>query len=98
FLETTKHGTGDRNRVLLFNTSHDHAEMLGFDDDGHSFRVNLLADRFGDLGRKTFLNLKGTGKHVHKARNLAQANDLAIRNVSDVTLAEKRQEMMFAKA
>src|SRR5204863_1932225 len=37
-------------------------------------------------------------EHIHEARNLAQADDAAVRYVSNVGLAEKRQQVMLAQA
>ena len=36
--------------------------------------------------------------HVDQAGNLAQADDAAVGNIADVTFAEKRKQVMLAKA
>lgn len=96
--ERSKHGAGHRNRVLLLNAAHDHAQMLGFDDDGNALRTDLLVDGFGNLHRQTFLHLKPPRVHVHQAGNLAQTDDAAVGDIRDVAFAEERKQMVLAKA
>src|SRR6266513_5982802 len=97
-LEYAEHGTGNGDGVLFLYTAHDHAEMLRLDDDGDAARMDLFIDGFRDLRRQPFLNLQAAREHIHEALNLAQADDAAVRDVSDVGLAEKRQQMMLAQA
>ena len=52
----------------------------------------------GPAAKTTLLNLEAAGEDVDEARDLAQANHLGARNIGDVALAEKRQQMVFAKA
>src|SRR5947207_15450649 len=72
--------------------------MLRFDDDRDATRLNLLVDRLGDLRGQALLNLQPASIHVDQPRNLAQADHPAVRDIPDMTLAEKREQMMLAQA
>ena len=92
-----EHRARDGERVLLLDAAHRHAEVRGFADHRDAERIDLLADRLGDLVRHPLLDLQAAGKHVHEPRDLAEADDAVARNVRDVALAEKRQQVMFAE-
>ena len=55
-------------------------------------------DRLGDLRREPLLHLQPAREHVDDARDLAEADHAAVRNVGDVALAEERQQVMLAQA
>ena len=66
-------------------------------DDGDALRPQVLLDRVGDLVRQAFLNLQSSGENFGDPRELRQSDDApALRNVCDMTFADKRREMMFA--
>jgi len=96
--EAAQHRTGNRDGILFFNSSHDHAQMLRFDDNSDALGADLVVDGVGDLHGETFLHLEPPCKHVHEPWNLAQANDFPIGNVCHMTLAEEREHVVFAKA
>jgi hypothetical protein len=96
-LKHPEHGARDRHRVLFFDTTHRHAQMRGFHHDGDAERPNFFPNRFRDLIGEAFLHLQAAGEDVDQARNLAQADYTPLRNIGDVTLPEKRQQMMLAK-
>ena len=96
-LEGTKHGAGHGDRILLFHAAHDHAKMLGFDDDRHATRMDFLFNRFSNLRRQSLLNLKSPGVHIHEPRYLAQADDAAVWNLPHMAFAEERKQMMLAQ-
>src|SRR5690348_8536047 len=70
--------------------------MLGFDYDAHAERAYRLLHGFGDLDRHTLLHLQATGEHVCYPCKLGEADDLTIRNVGDVRVPEKGEQVMFA--
>ena len=59
---------------------------------------DLLVHRLGDLGGQPLLHLQAAREHVDQAGDLAQADHLPLRQVGDVALAEKRQQVMLAQA
>ena len=69
--KVTQHRTRNSNGILFFNSSHNHAQMLRFDDNSNSFRADLVIDSIRDLHREPFLHLKSAGVHVDEPRNLA---------------------------
>jgi len=87
-------GSGDR--VLFLDTPHLHAEMMGFDDHGHTQGFQRILDALLDLRGKPFLHLKPPGVNIHHPRNLAQSGDIPVGNVSHVRLADKREQMVFS--
>src|SRR5215510_1192020 len=93
-----EHGTGDRERVLLLHAAHRHAQVCALAHDGHTHGIDLLADRFRDLVGHALLDLQPPREDVDEPRNLAQADDAALGNICDVTLAEERKEMVLAEA
>jgi len=50
------------------------------------------------LLRHPLLHLQATGEHLHDARDLAQADDLALGNVGHVHLPQEGQQVMLAQA
>src|SRR6516164_1240733 len=72
--------------------------MLCFDDNCHSTRVDFVIDGVGDLRGQPFLHLEPSGKHINMPRYFAEPDNLAIRNVSHVTFAEEREQMVFTQA
>src|SRR4029077_7186169 len=55
-------------------------------------------NRFSDLSCEPLLHLQSTGKYVHKARNLTEANYFTLGNVGNVDLANTRQKVVLAEA
>src|SRR5579871_1682299 len=95
--EAAEHRACTRGRVLLLDSAHRHAEVRRFDDHRDAERIDFFADRLGDLVRHSLLDLQPACEHFDEAWNLAEANHLSLRDVGDVALAEKRQQMMFAQ-
>src|SRR5581483_3562782 len=96
--EDAEHGGGDGGGVLLFHAAHHHAEVTRLNDHADALRLDDPLDGLGDLGGKAFLHLQASREDVHQSGELAEANHFAARNVGDVHLPVKRQEMMLAKA
>src|SRR5687768_970264 len=96
--EDAEHGAGHCKRVLLFDAAHRHAQVSTLADHRHAARVDRLEYRLRDLVRHALLNLQAPREHVDEPRDLAQPDDPRIRNVRDMTLAEERQQVVFAQA
>src|SRR5207302_1332779 len=75
-----------------------HTEMAGLADDADALRLDRILDRLRHLLGEPLLNLKAAREGVHNARKLAQAEYFILRQVGDVHFAEKRQQMVLAKA
>ncbi len=93
-----EHGAGNGLAVLLFDAAHLHAEVASFDDDADALRRNFFFDGLGDLACHAFLNLQATREHIYKARDFAESENFLAGQVSDVGFAEKRKDVVFAKA
>ena len=96
--EGAEHRARDGNGVLFLDAPHRHAQVrrLGHDRDAQG--LDLVEQRAGDLIRQPLLHLQAARIDVDQPGDLAEAHDLPIRNVRDVALAEKRQQMVLAEA
>ena len=65
--------------------------MLGFDDHGHPERLEFFHDDIGDLVGEPLLDLEPARVDVYEASELGDADELMVRDVCDMGLAEKRQ-------
>ena len=59
-----------RNGMLLLYPSHDHAQMLRFDDHGHAERLQRALYAVADLVRQPLLHLQSAGEYVDDTRYL----------------------------
>ena len=96
--ETSQHRRRDRGGMLLLYSAHHHAEMAGLDNYPHSLRMNRVLNGLGNLRGQAFLNLQTAGENFYQARNFAQSDHFAVRNIGNMHLAEKRQHVMLAQA
>src|SRR5262245_34749728 len=96
--ERTQHGARDGKRVLFFHATHRHAQVRAFAHDGHTEWIDLLTNGLGNLVGHPLLDLQATSEHVDQSRNLAETNDVALRDVRHVTLTKERQDMVLAEA
>ena len=71
--------------------------MIRLDDDADALRLEHVVDRAGDLLGEPLLHLEPPREHLDDARQLAQPDDLAVRDVGDVRLAEERQHVVLAQ-
>src|SRR5262252_8716914 len=83
----------DDHGVLLFYAAHPHAQMFRLDYDGDTQRIELVHNNRRNLIRHPLLNLKAPRIDVYQAGELGNADDLVMRDVGDVSLAEKRQQV-----
>src|SRR6266478_1097831 len=96
--ERAEHGARHCRTMLLFDAAHLHAEMAGFDDHADALRRDLFLDGVRDLAGQTLLNLQASSKGVHQAGDLAESQNSLVREIGHMGLAEKRQQVVFAKA
>src|SRR5208283_2830748 len=96
--EYPQHVGGYGDGILLLHATHDHAKVARLNDDADSLRLYLVHDGLGNLHGQALLHLQPPRKDIDDAGNLAEANHLAVGNVSDVATPEKREEVMFAHA
>src|SRR5690348_5544731 len=94
--ERSEHGARYGSGMLLLDTPHHHAEMPGFANHAYADGVYQFLDGLSNLLRKTFLDLKASRECVYQPRDLAESDNLLIRQISDVHLPKKGQQMMFA--
>ncbi len=96
--EAAEHRGGHGGRVLLLDAAHHHAQVPCLDHHAHALRLDDLLDGFGDLRGQPLLHLQAAREDLDQARQLAQPDHFALRNVGDVHLAEEGQQVMFAEA
>ena len=84
-------------RVLLLDAAHHHAEVHGLDDHADAARLDRLLDGLRDLDGEALLDLEAARVDVDEARDLGEADDLAVRQVGDVGLAEEGQQVVLAE-
>src|SRR5690606_13149672 len=95
--EDARRGAGDRLRVLLLHAAHHHAQVVRLDDDAHALGPQRVPHRLRDLVRHPLLHLEPPREDLDDARQLRQADDLAVRDVGDVDLAEERKHVVLAQ-
>src|SRR5689334_4448968 len=84
--------------MLLLDAAHHHAEMPCLADNTDTAGLHKLLQCFRYLLGQPFLNLKTTSEDIDDTRQLAQSDDLFIRQIRDVHFPEKRQQVVLAKA
>src|SRR5258708_6443565 len=84
--------------MLLLYAAHHHAQMARFDDYADALRFDYLLDSFRDLGGEALLDLQTPREKLDQARNLTEADHLAVWNVCHVHLAEEWQHVVLAQA
>ena len=69
--------------------------MLCLSKYHHSLWMKILHQGIRDLCCHLLLQLKSSGKHFHRTRQLTQSYHLTIRNIGNMNLSVKWQHMMF---
>ena len=70
--------------------------MDAFDDDAYAARFEHVLNAMRDLRSQRFLHLKPPRERLDDARELADADDFAVRKIADVHLADDRRHVMLA--
>ena len=83
--------------MLFLHAAHLHTQMLCFDYHADATGIGRIHDRFRNLLRQSLLNLQPACIHIDDASDFGQAQHLARRQITDVTIPEKRQYVMFAQ-
>src|ERR1700694_1509850 len=96
-LENAQHAAGENAAVLLFDAAHLHAEMIGLDDDAHADGFQVLVQTLSDLRGHPLLHLEAPAVQLDQARQLAEADQPAARDVADMYPAEEGQQVMLAE-
>ena len=96
-LEDAEHRARDSDGILLLDAAHRHAQVRRFHDDADAEWTNFVTKRFRNLIGEPLLHLQSPREDLDEARNLAQAEHAALRNVGDVALPEERQQVMLAE-
>src|SRR5438128_11248682 len=82
--------------MLLFYPAHHHAEMARFNDHADALWLDGFLNSLGNLRGQPLLDLQAAGENFDAPRDLAQADDFAVRNICDVNFAKKGQPMVLA--
>ena len=88
-------GGGDG--VLLLDTSHLHAHMLGLYHDHHTKRLQGVLDTVLDLLCHALLHLQTVGIDIHHACYLRKTGDVAVGDICHMCLAIEGQHVMLAE-
>ena len=81
---------------LLLDATRFHAQVTRSDDNANTLRLQVFLEGIGDLIGQAFLNLQATGEGIDHTRQLAQSDDLAVRNISNGRRAEERGHVVLA--
>ena len=71
--------------------------MLRFHNDCDTRRLQTIHERFSNLSGEIFLNLQTPRKNIDNARDFGEADDFSVWDVSHVTPADERQQVVFAQ-
>ncbi len=82
-------GAGDR-RCLAY-AAHLHAQVVGFQVDGHAVGVQHGLQRIGDLLPDPLLDREAPRKEPHQAGQLGNADDVLVGDVTDIGRADRRE-------
>src|SRR5882672_3556883 len=74
----------DYRHARLVHAARGHALVHAFHDDAHAARLEHALDAMRDLRGERLLHLEPSRERLDHARELADADDLAIRQVADV--------------
>ena len=78
------------------NSAGRHALVHSLHNDGYAFRLQHVLDAVGNLRCHLFLYLESTCECFDDARQFADTDHLALRQITDVRFADDRRHVMFA--
>ena len=84
--------------VRLVHAARRHAVVDRLDDDADAVRLEHLVDRIGDLRGELLLDLQAPGIDLDHARELADADHAAARNIGHAGVADDRRHVVLAMA
>ena len=84
--------------AALVHAARGHAFVRGLDHHADAARLQHVVDAVGDLRGHLFLHLEAARIGLDHARQLADADDLAVGQVADVRAADDRRHVVLAMA
>ena len=87
----------ERGRLGLLDAARAHAHVRALDDDHHARSIRGLIDGIGNLLRQPLLHLQPARACVRHARELRQAKDTCLWQITHMAPSEKRQQVMLAQ-
>src|SRR5580765_6644124 len=87
--ENAAHGTGGAGAGGISNAPDGHARMAGFENDADATGAQLGHEKVGKILGHTFLDLRAVRQDLLNARNLAQAYNLTLREISNMSVADE---------
>ncbi|TSC97517.1 MAG: hypothetical protein Greene101449_1191 [Candidatus Peregrinibacteria bacterium Greene1014_49] len=84
--------------MLFLHSTHHHAEVLGFEDNSNAFGFQYAFQSITDLLSQALLRLEPAREHVDDPGDLAEADNVFVRHISDVHFADEGEEMVFTEA
>src|SRR5262245_30955522 len=94
--EGAEHLAGDHRHAALVHATGGHAFVDRLDHDADPTRLQHRVDALGDFRGHLLLDLEAAGIRVDDARELADADDLAGRQITDVRPADDRRHVVLA--
>lgn len=82
----SQHAASGRSAASLLHTTHNHAQVGGFHDDTHATGLQDLRNGKSNLLSQALLNLQSAREHLSQASQFGEAEDTAIRDVTDMHL------------
>src|SRR6266487_855185 len=81
----------------LAHAAHLRAEVMGFEVDGNSMRLEHRLQGIDDLLPDAFLYSKALGKQAHEPGELGDADDVLMCDIAHVGMTMKRQRMVLTE-
>ncbi len=94
--EKSPHGAGDCQAARFADATNGHTRMSRFEDDDDPFRVEFLLNQVGNLMGHPLLYLRSMRHFFDNASQFGKPDDLATRQITDVSRSDKWQQMVFA--
>src|SRR6185295_14799597 len=95
--EAAEHRAGHHFGVLLLDSAHSHAQVLGLEHDSDPKSVEFLHHSGGDLRGHALLHLQTPGVDLDQARQLREADDVVLGDIGDLRLPEERQQVVLTE-
>ena len=95
--EDSGEGRCGGNGIGLLYSAHGHAGVHSLDDHSHAQRIQGFLQAVTNLLREALLHLQAAGIGLNHTGHLAQAGNLTLGDISDMSFADKGQHVMLAK-
>src|SRR5690606_32313362 len=94
--EMSEQLTRNHRHAPLADAAGRHALVCAFNDGAHPLRLHHDLNAMSDLHGHRFLHLETAGEGLDDASELADADDLAVRQITDVDLAHDGRHVVLA--